>query len=274
LIDNFCPIYRGSIHYPQGKSGHHGTSCAGIIAAVRANGVGIDGVASNVEIMGLRTTPNGDEHDKDVALAIRYAVDNGAHIINMSFGKDLSPQKEFVDDAIRYAEEHGVLIVNSSGNSGRDLSEEPTYPNKTYLDGTIASNVITVGASERILDKNVPAVFSNYGKGIVDILAPGVDIVSTDTSNTYSEHSGTSFSGPVVSGVAALIWSYYPDLSAQELIALLIESSYKEKLKKVYVPGLGQEKRAKVKLEEVSSDGGIVNVYNAFMMMEDQASGK
>ncbi len=254
----------------KGPNPDHGTACAGLIGAVRNNDIGINGVAENVKIMCLRTTPDGDERDKDVALAILYAVDNGAHIINMSFGKQFSPQKEMVDLAIKYAEKKGVLVVHSSGNSAQDLRIDPAFPNETYLDGTNAKNMITVGASSFKPNKRMIAVFSNYGKGIVDILGPGTDIMSLDTGNTYSEHSGTSFSGPIVSGVAAVVWAYYPDLSVEELISLLITSSKTKRPKKVYPPNLSDEKMKKVKLEEICSDGGVVNLYEALLSLEPQ----
>tara|TARA_R110002096_G_scaffold21043_7_gene68734 strand:- start:87196 stop:88821 length:1626 start_codon:yes stop_codon:yes gene_type:complete len=254
----------------RGPFADHGTACAGLIAAERNNGIGINGVADNVKIMCLRTTPSGDERDKDVALAIRYAVDNGAHIINMSFGKELSPEKEFVDEAIKYAEEKGVLIVHSAGNSANDLREIPAFPNEIYLDGKQATNMITVGATSHKPNNRMMAVFSNYGGGIVDILGPGVDIVSLDTGNTYSSHSGTSFSGPMVSGVAAVIWSYYPELSVEELIRIMVESSKSKKPKKVYPPNQSGEKMKKVKIEEICGNGGVVNLYKALEMLASQ----
>lgn len=257
-----------------GPSADHGTACAGLIAAERNNNIGINGVADNVKIMCLRTTPSGDERDKDVALAIRYAVDNGAHIINMSFGKDLSPQKEFVDDAIKYAAEKGVLLVHSSGNAGQDLRIDPAYPNETFNetfeDKSEAPNMITVGASSLKPNKRMIAPFSNYGGGIVDILGPGTDIISLDTGSTYSTHSGTSFSGPIVSGVAAVIWSYYPDLSVEELIKVLVESSKTKRPKKVYLPNLTSEKKKKVKMAEICGEGGVVNLYRAILQLEPQ----
>ena len=252
----------------KGPAGSHGTGVAALIAANRANGIGIDGIAQNVEIMAIRSTPDGDERDKDVALAIRYAVDNGADIINMSFGKNFSPQKEFVDAAVKYAEEEGVLLVHAAGNDGKNIDEEENYPSATFLDGNKASNWIEVGATAIYLDQKVAASFSNYGQQQVDIFAPGHDVITADTSSYYNQISGTSFAAPVVSGVAALVLSYYPDLSPAELIDILMTSSYQFKRpRKVLLPGDG-EKREKTKFKELSKSGGIVNAYEALLEAE------
>jgi len=210
--------------------------------------------------MCLRSTPNGDERDKDVALAIRYAVDNGAEIINMSFGKAISPQKNFVDEAVKYAEQKDVLLVHGSGNSGLNIDVEEVYPSDRYLNGTEATNWINVGASSTGTDDAIAAAFSNYGKKHVDLFAPGENIISTDSSSTYSMNDGTSLSAPVVSGIAAMILSYFPDLTSQQLITILLESSRKIE-KKVVRPG--QEKKKMVKFNALSRSGGIVNAFEA-----------
>jgi len=247
-----------------GPGASHGTGCAGVIGALRSN----DGIGGAVKIMSIRTVPDGDERDKDVALGIRYAVNNGADIINMSFGKDYSPQKAFVDEAVKYAEEKGVLIVHSSGNSAKNLDVHNSFPTAYYSDGLKANNWLTVGASDDQLGKNLLAPFSNYGDTKVDLLAPGVDLLSLDLNNGYSVNSGTSLSAPVVSGVAALILSYYPELTAEELKDLLITSSKTKKPKKVYVPGEGGKK----KLVDLLDEGGVVNVYKAFELLNERAN--
>lgn len=251
-----------------GQRSDHGTSTAGVIAANRNNGIGINGIASNVLIMTLRTTPRGDERDKDIALAIKYAVDNGADIVSMSFGKEFSPQREFVDIAVKYAEDNGVLVIHSSGNKGIDIDSNESFPSDRFLDGTEAINWINVGASQNHLDKNLPGVFSNYGEKHVDIFAPGVNVITLGSNNTYIKTSGTSIAAPIVTGVAALILSYHPELTPKDLISLLMESSFKVlKPKKVLRPCLSKQKRKKVKFSDLSKSGGIVNAYNALMTL-------
>src|SRR3989339_447429 len=198
-----------------GPRADHGTFVAGIIAAVRNNNIGCDGVAENAKIMALRVVPNGDERDKDVANAIRYAVDNGAKIINLSFGKDFSPQKELVDRALKYAGQKNVLVVHAAGNEGDNNDVEIRYPtNRDSQNKPLLQSWLDVGASSMKKGKNFPGFFSNYGKINVDLFAPGVDVFSLTPGSKYSVKSGTSFAAPVVSGVAALIMGAYPDLSA------------------------------------------------------------
>ena len=247
----------------KGEDAFHGTFVAGLIGATRANGLGIDGIADHVEIMALRAIPNGDEYDKDVALAIRYAVDNGAHLINMSFGKMYSPQKHLVDDALKYAEEKGVLIVNAAGNDHTNVDKDYHYPIDRIAEGDTVNNMLTVGASSMSTKKDITGSFSNYGKKNVDLFAPGVEMVSLAPDNLYDKGDGTSFASPVACGVAALIWSYFPDLSAQELKAILMESVHDISSKKVYLP-TDIAKKPKVTLGDLCVTGGIVNVYNAF----------
>lgn len=257
----------------KGPQASHGTSVAGVIAANRNNGIGIDGIAENVEIMVLRTTPNGDERDKDVALAIIYAVDHGAKVINMSFGKNFSQRKQFVDKAIKYAEDKGVLLVHSAGNNGENLDEVNSYPCQEYLDQSLATNWMNISASNSEISKELPAVFSNYGQTKSDVFSPGVNVISLDTNNTYSQTSGTSIAGPMVAAVAATIWSYYPDLSVQEMILLLRESSYKiVKPKKVLTPSKTLKKREKQRFSELSISGGVVNLYLALKKLEAQGN--
>ncbi len=250
----------------KGPAPEHGTFVAGIIAAGRNNGEGIDGIAENVEIMVLRAVPDGDEYDKDIALAIRYAVDNGANIINMSFGKSFSPQKKFVDEALKHAVKNNVLLVHSAGNNAYNIDKKMQYPTRTYTDGSEASNYITVGASSDILNEHFVASFSNFGQNTVDLFAPGVDIVSLYPNNKYNMASGTSFSGPVVTGIAALIWSYYPQLSASELKDIILQSVTKPQKLRVYYPSEKAETPKKVRFSQLSRTGGIVNAYNATLL--------
>jgi|WetSurMetagenome_2_1015567.scaffolds.fasta_scaffold02843_5 subtilisin family serine protease len=251
-----------------GPLADHGTCVAGIIAAVRNNGIGVDGIASSVKIMALRVVPNGDERDKDVALAIRYAVDNGADIINMSFDKKVSPQRALVNDAIKYAEENNVLIVHAAGNYGENSDTDLNYPTTAYLDKSEASNMLNVGASTMQKGDSMACYFSNYGKNHVQIFAPGDKIVALDTNNTFSMHSGTSQACPVVTGIAATVLSYYPDLKPKELIAILLKSSTSFKKEEVVIPDLKKENKGKTKFGELSECGGIVNLYAALKMAE------
>lgn len=248
------------------KAGHrllqdHGTKVSGIIAADRKNNFGIKGIAQNVKIMPLNISASGDEHDKDIAMAIYYAVDNGAKVINMSFGKEFSLHKEWVFDAFQYAEQHNVLIVHSAGNNSFNVDENPYYPTDVAYDGSkeICQNFINVGSISSKLDRTFVSGFSNYGKLNVDLFAPGEEIYSTSASNSYKVDAGTSLAAPMVSGTAALIWSYYPSLTVTEVKQIILDSGTAYDLE-VLFPG-GEGKR--VKFSELSKSGKVLNVYNA-----------
>ncbi|MEM9324524.1 MAG: S8 family peptidase [Bacteroidota bacterium] len=247
----------------RGPDATHGTGVAGTIAAIRGNGIGINGVTEFVKIMPVRAVPQGDERDKDVALAIRYAVDNGADIINMSFGKNFSPQKSFVDDAVRYAEEKGVLLVHASGNDGRNIDESDNFPTSIYADGKKASHWLEIGANSRDFDESIAASFSNYGKQQVDLFAPGASIVTLDLDNTYSSHDGTSFAAPITSGVAALILAYYSQATPQELIQVLTSSVMPVKKPKLVMQPTEEGDPMEVSFGDLSGSGGILNAYQA-----------
>lgn len=237
----------------------HGTHCAGIIGAVRNNGKGVNGIADNVRIMALRVVPDGDEHDKDIALAIRYAVDNGAQVISMSFGKSYSPKKQWIDDAFAYAESKNVLLVHAAGNDAKDVDVTDNFPNPVYLNGGRAGNVITVGASADPKSGSYTASFSNYGKKEVDVFSPGVKIYSTlPGGNNYGNLSGTSMACPLVAGIAALTLEYFPTLSAKQL-KYVIEKSTIKPAEQVTKPGSDD----KVDMSELSKTGGVVNAYEA-----------
>ena len=245
----------------------HGTHVAGIIGAIRTNKVGMSGVANNVELMILRAVPDGDEHDKDIANAIRYAVDNGAWVINMSFGKSFSPEKKWVDEAVKYAESKNVLLVHAAGNDSKNIDTEDNFPSGNLDDDTLRSfsNWITVGASGSTID-GLAAGFSNYGKREVDVFAPGVEIYSTlPGGNKYGKQDGTSMASPVVAGLAALLLSYYPELSAIQIKQIIEESAYRITDEKIVKPGTENEK---VNLNDLSKTGGIVNAYNAIKLAQ------
>jgi subtilisin family serine protease len=246
-----------------GTDASHGTHVAGIIGAVRGNDKGMDGIANHVQIMPIRAVPDGDEHDKDIANAIRYAVDNGALVINMSFGKSFSPQKKWVDDAVKYAESKGVLLVHAAGNDAKNIDVEDNFPSRNFNNDTskVFVNWITVGASGAI-ENEIAASFSNYGKREVNVFAPGVKIYSTiPGGNTYGEKDGTSMAAPVVSGIAALLLSYYPDLSPRQLIEIFEKSA-----KKTDTPFSKPGAEEKTTLSELSISGAIVNTYEAFKL--------
>jgi subtilisin family serine protease len=250
----------------EGPSADHGTHVAGIVAAERGNGMGIDGVApTGTRLMILRAVPNGDERDKDVANAIRYAADHGAHVINMSFGKGYSPQKRVVDEAVRYAESKGVLLVHAAGNDGEDLNQKANFPNRRFEGGGEARNWIEVGASSWEGPDRLAAPFSNWGRGQVDVFAPGSAILSTVQGGGYERNSGTSMAAPVVSGVAALLMSYFPSLTAAQVKQIILDSSTRYADQMVVRPGSEGER---VRFSDLSTTGGIVNVYAAFQMAE------
>jgi subtilisin family serine protease len=306
----------------EGPDAEHGTHVAGIIGAVRDNGVGITGVANNVRLMGIRTVPNGDERDKDVANSIRYAVDNGAKVINMSFGKSYSWDKAIVDEAVKYAVSKDVLLVHAAGNDGQNTDRSNNFPTRIYGDTTDANfmnirpniggspqggmgpggppsgmpgrgmgsiggmnnsavqrtnldsiraarpkaeNWIEVGAVSWKNDEDLVAEFSNYGKASVDVFAPGVKINSTMPDSKYKDNDGTSMASPVVAGLAALLWSHYPSLSAVQIKDLIIKSVVKPDQKvKISENGVNN----KVLLSEISISGGVVNAYNAFVLAQ------
>ena len=242
-----------------GPDAFHGTHVAGIIAANRENTIGINGVAKNVKIMALRAVPNGDERDKDIANSIRYAVDNGAKIINMSFGKSYSPYKKVVDAAVKYAEEKGVLLVHAAGNSYQDNDKGGNFPNRTMLtDKSEVNNWLEIGAIAFSNDSSFAAGFSNYGKKTVDIFAPGVNIFSTIPGNDYSNASGTSMASPATAGVAALVLSFSPELEAKELREIIISTTNRFPGLKIFKARLGE-----VLFSELSIHGGTPNAYEA-----------
>lgn len=252
---------------PEPKEAKHGTHVAGIVAQVRGNNKGGDGVTNNAQIMALRAVPNGDEYDKDIALAIRYAADNGAKVINGSFGKYYSQHKEWVMDAIKYAESKDVLVVIAAGNESYDLDVTNKYPNDTY-DGSpeYANNVLIIGALSPTYGTKMVASFSNYGKNNVDIYAPGDKIYATTPLNTYEYLQGTSMASPNVAGVATLIRSYYPSLTAVQVKQIIMESG--TPLKNTVTIG---EDKHKANFADASKSGRIVNAYNALVLAAKMA---
>ncbi|WP_394773441.1 S8 family serine peptidase [Flavobacterium sp.] len=262
----------GNNNISNNKAGHrpiqdHCTKMAGIIGANRLNNIGVKGILQNVKIMPLNVSPSGDELDKDIVMAIYYAVDNGAKVINMSLGKEFSLHKDWMFDALKYAEAHNVLIVHSAGNFAFDVDKNPEYPSDVAFDGTpeICTNFINVGSTTYKLNEYFVSDFSNYGKENVDLFAPGEEIYTTASGNSYKSDSGTSMSTPMVSATAALIWSYYPDFTAKQVKQIILDSGTAYNLQ-VLVPGT---KDKKVPFSELSKSGKVLNVYNAMELAKE-----
>ncbi len=234
----------------EGPDALHGTHVSGIIGALRGNGLGGDGVAENVKIMSLRAVPNGDEFDKDIALAVRYAVDNGAMVINMSFGKAYSPHQKEVYEAFKYADSKGVLLIHAAGNDAKDIDVEPNYPTSMYSFQTEPlDHFVTIGASTKNKGEEMVASFSNYGVKGVDVFAPGFEIYNTIPQSKYRNLQGTSMAAPMVAGAAAMLKSYFPELSMKEIKEVLYSTS----VRYPKVDGFAEK----------SVTGGVINIYNA-----------
>jgi subtilisin family serine protease len=249
----------------------HGTHVAGIIAAERSNNTGIKGICGEARIMTLRVVPNGDERDKDIANAIRYAVDHGAKVINMSFGKKLSPNKQAVDEAVTYALNKDVLMVHAAGNDAENLTTNRFYPSpKLVGSSTTVPNWIEVGASGwQKGKKGRVATFSNYGKAEVEVFAPGVAINSTVPGSEYKSFDGTSMAAPVVAGVAALVRQNYPNLTAAQTKQIILKSAVPCK-EKILIPGT----KTKAQLSDISVTGAIVNAYEALLLADKVSKGE
>ncbi|MHC0447619.1 S8 family serine peptidase [Flavobacterium sp. 3-218] len=261
----------GNNNISNNKSGHrpiqdHCTKMAGVIGANRENNIGIKGITQNVKIMPLNIAAMADENNKDIAMAIYYAVDNGAKVINMSFSNSFSLHKEWVADALIYAEKHDVLLVRSAGNAENDIDKTIYYPTDINLGDAkeFCSNLIIVGSVTHKLDSTFVSDFSNYGKQNVDLFAPGDEIYSTSANNKYEFDSGTSLSVPMVCGTAALIRSYYPNLTATQVKQIIMDSGTPYNLE-VLLPGT---KNKKVPFSELSKSGKVLNVYNAMQLAE------
>lgn len=235
----------------------HGTAVAGVVAAIRGNGLGIDGVADSVRVLAVRAVPDGDERDKDVANAIRYAVDEGALVLNLSFGKALSPDKSVVDEAVRYAEARGALVVHAAGNDGADIDTTANYPTRVFANGSEAPNWLEVGASAAGTD--LAATFSNYGAVRVDLFAPGARITTLAPGGGVDTSDGTSLAAPVVSGVAALLLSHFPELTPLDVRAILLESARRYPNAQVARPGDGPP----VPFASLSATGGVLDAAAA-----------
>ncbi|MGB3591147.1 MAG: S8 family serine peptidase [Nonlabens sp.] len=241
----------------------HGTHVAGIIAAERDNGLGVNGVANNAKIMVLRAVSAGDEYDKDIAKAIRYAVNNGAKVINGSFGKYHSTNPEWVWDALKYAADNDVLFINAAGNEGIDTDFTQVYPQDQELAGPeVSDTFLTVGALNFEYGADLLANFSNYGKSSVDVFAPGVAVYSTAPDNKYRNAGGTSMAAPAVAGVAVMIRSYYPKLTAAQVKQVIMDSGISTNA----VVNLGGKSEDAKPFKEVTTSGKMANLYNALIL--------
>jgi len=259
--DDFSDRLYGDGNVMARKGRGHGTHVSGIIAANRNNSLGIKGAADNVKIMAIRNTPNGDEYDKDVALGVYYAVDNGAKVINMSFGKGFSPHSDWVRDAIAYAANNDVLIVAAAGNDATDTDVASYFPNdQVKLGEEVSNNFIKVGATGPKYGSSILAGYSNYGKNTVDVFAPGSQIYSTYPKQTYEYAQGTSMASPLVAGVAALVFSQYPKLSASQVKEILMNSGLAINKK------VSLENGDVVPFDSLSKSGKLINAYNALIM--------
>jgi subtilisin family serine protease len=269
----------------EGPDALHGTHVSGIIGAVRGNGIGGDGVANDIKIMALRAVPNGDENDKDIALAVRYAVDNGAKVINMSFGKGYSPHQKEVYEAFKYADSKGVLLVHAAGNDNANVDKNSNFPTSMYSfqkekldlfltigastrntkdfdDATLWQAIKSFGKKKRNHKKHLAASFSNYGQTKVDVFAPGEEIFNTVPQSDYKELQGTSMAAPMVAGVGAMLASYFPTLTMNEIKGIILKSATVYKGKKNLLPGSEEL----VDFATLSVTGGVVNVKNAVIM--------
>ncbi len=250
----------------KGPDASHGTHVAGLIGAVRNNNIGMNGIATNVKIMSVRCVPDGDERDKDVANAIRYAVDQGATVINMSFGKGYSPEKEVVDAAVKYAASKDVLLVHAAGNSAQNNDKTDNFPCKQYkvkkfLGNNKAKNWLEIGAIAPKSNEELVATFSNYGKKNVDVFSPGVAIYSTTPENSYQSFQGTSMASPIAAGVATMLRSYFPTLTSKQIIKIIKKSVEVPNIE-VIEPGTKKQ----VKFSSLSSSGGIINLEKAVIL--------
>ena len=267
--ENFADKFYGNNDIT-GPNAKHGTHVAGLVASIPDSTWNVNKLYPLIQIMGVRVVPDGDEYDKDIALGIRYAVDNGAKILNMSFGKSFSPEQSWVDDAIRYAGEKDVLIIHSAGNEFYDLNTKAVYPNpysSTFKD--TAKNILTIAASsDNFINGSLLTDFSNFGAKIVDVLSPGNKIYSTiPTDNNHGYLQGTSMAAPIVSHIAAMIRSYYPNLSATDVKQIIMQSVWKpEDVSKAFPIPQKEEQKT---LHEIAAAPGIVNAANALQLAQN-----
>ncbi|MBG7630454.1 MAG: S8 family serine peptidase [Bacteroidetes bacterium] len=242
----------------------HGSIVSGVLAAHRTNNKGVRGITNTVKLMPLCIQAKfGAETDKDLALSIKYAVENGAQVINISANRTYELHNEWVQQALLYAEEQNVLVVKGAGNSETDIDKIITYPNKNTKDHVL-NNFIVVGATGMELNSNFKPVWANYGRKTVDFYAPGESILTTTPFDSYKVDSGSSLSTAITSGVAALLLSYYPDLKVSEIRQILMESATRYDLD----IELDYDSNTTVPFSKLSNSGGVLNAFNAFVLAE------
>jgi subtilisin family serine protease len=224
--------------------------------------------SSKLKILPISISPAGSYHDKDLALAIRYAVNNGAKVINMSFAKEYSINKEWVFEAFKYAEKHNVVIVRAAGNDSYDLGNyNITYPMDNENNGKeVSDNFLLVGSSTYKANENLKANFSSYGKNDVDVFAPGDNLFTAKPFNKYMLDRGTSLSAALISGVAALLFSHYPNLTASQVKHIIMDSGI-EYTFPVKTP-TKEDKDKMTPFNQLSKSGKVVNAYNALIMAD------
>lgn len=241
-----------------------GTMEAGIIVAKRENGLGGNGIMDQAEIMTLRVAANGEPYLKDIALAIRYAVDHQADIIMLPVQNTLYPedQKKWISEALEYAESKGVFCITPAWEGAQDLAVETYYPNRWMTGKKELTNLMVVCSS----DKNGnPSMNSNYGAKEVDLYAPGMEIYSTYTGDTYQSGTGLGLAAATTVGVAALIKAYYPHLTGTQIRNILLETVTSRKDAEVEKGIIvdGKPTQDLFLFGDLCLSGGIINAYQA-----------
>ena len=241
-----------------------GTMEAGIIAGKRDNGLGGNGIMDQAEIMTLRVSANGEPYLKDIALAIRYAVDHGADVILLPVQNSLYPedQKKWISEALEYAESKGVLAITPAWEASQDLSKDIYFPNRWMTGKKELTNLMVVSSSDK---EGNPSMTSNYGAKEVDLYAPGIDIYSTYTGDTYQTGTGIGLAAATTVGVAALLKAYYPQLTGTQIRNILLESVTSRKDVEVEkgIRVNGQASQDLFLFGDLCLSGGILNAYQA-----------
>ena len=257
--EDYTQKYYGNNHF-EGPDAKHGTHVAGIIAGYpQGNEIQYGVGYKTAKIMTVRAVPDGDERDKDVANAIRYAVDNGAKILNMSFGKPVSPGKSVVWDAFKYAHDKGVLLVKAAGNENENIFESQYFPTnfKDVNDAKpFINNMIVVGASTND-NEFLRANFSNYNQKMVNVFAPGEKIYSTVPDGKYEYLQGTSMASPVVAGAASVLLAYMPNLKPEQIIESLVKTANKSSVNAMINSNTNN------RFDLISEAGGVIDLRKA-----------